>query len=395
MNEFPRLILNKGKDAAIRRMHPWVFSGAIHHAEGDPKDGDTVWIANKQGTVLATGHYHQGNITARLFAFSQVEPDAAFWNAKIQRALDLRTNLQLADSTETNAYRLIHAEGDGLPGLIIDMYNGVAVVQAHSIGMHKARHMITDALKACLGDRLTAVYDVSAKKLPKDYGMDVENAYLYGEASVPMEVSEHGYRFLVDWEKGQKTGFFLDQRDNRDLLRRYSEGKRVLNTFCYTGGFSVYSLAAGASHVDSVDASAGAMELCEQNIALNESTGEHHAHTSDVLAFLKENEEPYDTIILDPPAYAKNIKSRHRAVIGYKRLNIAGIKALKPGGILFTFSCSQVVNTLLFQNTVMAAALECGREVQILHRLSQPSDHPVSLFHPEGQYLKGLVLKVL
>lgn len=419
MNAIPRLILKKGKDAAILRKHPWVFSGAVANIDGDPQDGDCVFVTNSKEQVLGTGFFHDGKITAQLFAFEEVNPDQAFWNGKIQEAYTLRSSLNLVNNQTTKqpsnqaikvsdkgekstlskvegrtAYRLIHGEGDGMPGLIVDVYGQVAVYQAHSIGMHRNKDLIVSAIKSAMGDRLTAVYDASGRHLPPAYASAISDGYIFGEATSPAWIEEHGLKFAVDWEQGQKTGFFLDQRDNRALLQRYSKDARVLNTFCYTGGFSVHALAAGASHVDSVDSSATAMTMCSKNVEGNSFTGTHAAHTADVMDFLKESEEQYDTIILDPPAYAKTFKARHRAVIGYKRLNIAGMKKLKPGGVLFTFSCSQVVDTVLFQNTIMAAALESGREVQILHRLNQPADHPVSLYHPEGQYLKGLVLKV-
>jgi 23S rRNA (cytosine1962-C5)-methyltransferase len=395
MKEFPLLTLRKGKDAAILRKHPWVFSGAIHHIEGDPQDGDIIWLANHKKEILATGFFHEGKIKAQLFSFSKIDPTQEFWNEKIAQAWKLRQQLGLTDDSTTNAFRLIHGEGDGLPGLVVDIYDEVAVIQAHSIGMHLHKAFFATAIRQALGERIKAIYDASAQQLPADYAAGIQDEYLWGEADSPTEILENNLRFQVDWKHGQKTGFFLDQRENRALLARYAQGKKVLNTFCYTGGFSVYALDAGASQVDSVDSSAPAIALCEANVEVNSHADNHHAHRQDVMDFLKTTDANYDLVILDPPAYAKSFKARHRGVIGYKRLNKAGIQKLTPGGILFTFSCSQVVDPVLFQNTVIAAALETGRTVQILHRLTQPADHPVSLFHPEGQYLKGLVLRVL
>lgn len=395
MKEFPLLTLRKGKDAAILRKHPWVFSGAVHYIEGEPQDGDIIWLANHNKEVLATGFFHEGKIKAQLFAFEKIQPEQEFWNEKIATAWQLRQQIGILDDGTTNAFRLIHGEGDGLPGLIIDIYGEVAVIQAHSIGMHLHREQFTTAIREAMGDRIKAVYDASARQLPPHYAAGIKDGYLFGEAASPTQISENKLQFYIDWEHGQKTGFFLDQRNNRELLKRYAKGGKVLNTFSYTGGFSVYALEAGADHVDSVDSSAPAIALCEKNVEANAHKGSHDVYTEDVMDFLKTREQEYDLVILDPPAYAKSFKARHRGVIGYKRLNKAGIQKLKPGGILFTFSCSQVVDMVLFQNTVMAAALETGRTVQILHRLSQPADHPVSLFHPEGQYLKGLVMRIL
>ena len=315
---------------------------------------------------------------------------------KIREAYEIREALHLTNNPETNAYRLIHAEGDGLPGLILDHYAGVVILQAHSIGMHLARHEICAALHAVYGKNLLGVYDKSTGTLPREYAQGVENGYLVGE-NVPTEtlISEHGQRFYVNWETGQKTGFFLDQRENRHLLAHYTAGKMVLNAFCYSGGFSIYALHAGAKLVHSVDASKRAIELTERNVNLLENVeGEHVAYADDVLKFLKEPPAEYEVMVLDPPAFAKNVRARHNAVQGYKRLNAAGIKRIAKGGILFTFSCSQVVDAALFRNTILAAALEAGRPVRILHELTQAPCHPVNIFHPEVSYLKGLVLYV-
>ena len=399
---FSRIVLQAGKDQAVRRFHPWVFSGAVARIEGTVADGDVVEVVDKKNNHLGTGHYHNGSIVVRLFSFKPTPNDVAFWTEKLRAIRAVRAHLLPPD---TNCYRLIHGEGDGCSGLIIDVYNGVAVFQAHSIGMHRDRLTIVEGLKNVFGDELTAVYDKSTETLPDPYNRATTNGYLYGEATVPHAVQEYGHTFLIDWITGQKTGFFLDQRENRALLGRYSAGKRVLNAFCYSGGFSVYALAAGASLVHSVDVSQKAIDLTNRNVAANfGDTPAHEAYAQDVMAYLKENGpspggsspggQLYDVMVLDPPAFAKSLPARHRAVQGYKRLNAEGLRSMAKGGILFTFSCSQVVDRELFYNTVVAAAIEAGRQVRVLHHLSQPADHPVNLFHPEGSYLKGLVLWV-
>ena len=402
---FSKLYLQAGRDEAVRRFHPWVFSRAISRYEGNLTDGDVVEVFDNKNKYLATGHYHDGSIAVRLFSFNAttggpVTPDVPYWTDKLKHIRQIR---QAILTPSTNCYRLVHGEGDGCTGLIIDMYNGVAVLQAHSIGMHRERELITEALKNVFGEELTAVYDKSAETLPNaarpdEYGHTVTNGYLFGRTTVPHAAQENGHTFLIDWITGQKTGFFLDQRDNRDLLSKYSHGKRVLNAFCYSGGFSVYALRAGATLVHSVDSSQKAIDLTNRNVAANfgEDTvgGHHEAYTDDVMAFLKKHDHQYDVVVLDPPAYAKSLSARHRAVQGYKRLNAEGLRRVAKGGILFTFSCSQVVDRELFYNTIVAAAIEAGRQVRVLHHLSQPADHPVSLFHPEGSYLKGLVLWV-
>lgn len=388
------LVLKPGKEAFVRRFHPWIFSGAVAITEGRPTDGDVVQVFDHHRNFLATGHFHEGSIAVKILSFQPTDLDANFFTKKLTEARRVRGLLHLHDTT---AYRLVHGEGDGLPGLVIDWYDGVAVLQAHSVGMHRQRAAVVEALKNTFGDELKAVYDKSAETLPDRYAAGIENGYLFQgvETSLPHPVCENGHTFLIDWETGQKTGFFLDQRDNRALLARYAPGKRVLNAFCYSGGFSVYALAAGAALVHSVDASAKAMGLTERNIEANKPpSGIWGLFTDDVLKFLKAHDHQYDLVVLDPPAYAKSIEARHRAVQGYKRLNAEGIRRLAPGGILFTFSCSQVVDRELFYNTVVAAALEAGRPVRVLHQLSQAPDHPVNAFHPEGSYLKGLVLEV-
>lgn len=389
-----KVILKAKRAAAVERFHPWVFSGAIKNIEGNVEDGDVVEVYKADGTYLATGHYQEGSITVRLFSFQQVEPDQEFWNTRIAQALQYRRQLGLAANPQTNCYRLAHAEGDGLPGLIIDIYDKTAVVQCHSIGMHREMEKVSQALQYNFGGQLEAIYDKSAETLPSQYAESVENRYVFGQGA-PGPVREYGHAFQVDWEKGQKTGFFLDQRENRRLAGQYARDKKVLNAFCYSGGFSIYALQAGARLVDSVDTSKKAIGLAEANVALNGLPPERHrAHAQDVLDFLKSSDGDYELMIVDPPAFAKSLKKRHQAVQGYKRLNALAMSRLQPGGILFTFSCSQVVDQALFYNTIVAAALESGRRARVMHQLSQPADHPVSLFHSEGSYLKGLVLYV-
>ncbi len=406
---YAKVILNAGKEIAVKRLHPWVFSGAIARTEGNPDDGDIVEIFDKKLTYLATGHYYKGSIAVKIFSYIQTEISENFWLGKLQIAANLRTEIIFENRGEaTNCYRLIHGEGDGFPGLILDFYKGVVVFQAHTIGMWREKEKIVAGLQQIYGEKLLAVYDKSKETLPTEFGKGMENSYLFTHSNTheraanrithslpPHEVSENDHKFLIDWETGQKTGFFLDQRDNRALLGQYAKGKSVLNAFCYSGGFSVYALKAGAKLVHSVDVSKKAVELVEQNVALNfGETNKHKAYAEDVMGFLKQSENTYDVIVLDPPAYAKSIAKRHNAVQGYKRLNIEGLKRLAKGGILFTFSCSQVVDRELFYNTIMSAALEVGRQVRVLHHLTQGADHPVNLFHPEGSYLKGLVLYV-
>lgn len=388
-------ILHRGKDAALRRYHPWVFSGAIHHWQGSPEDGDVVEVHSFAGEYLGTGHYQDGSIKVRVFSFTATDAGTDFWEARFRNALHLRRASGIIRPGHTDCYRLVHGEGDGLPGLIIDVYGRTAVLQCHSIGMHRGRMQLAEALQRVLGPDLEAVYDKSAEALPSAYGGGVKPAYLYGH-SAPGMTHENGLAFWVDWESGQKTGFFLDQRDNRELLRRYAHGKTALNAFSYTGGFSVYALAAGAVQVDSVDSSAKAMELAERNVSLNSmEPARHRGIVSDVPRFLQGAEpDHYDLMVVDPPAFAKSLEKRHNAVQAYKRLNALAMRKIRRGGILFTFSCSQVVDRELFYHTIVAAALETGRPVRVLHHLRQPADHPVSLFHPEGEYLKGLVLEV-
>jgi 23S rRNA (cytosine1962-C5)-methyltransferase len=389
-----KIILKSKRDASVRRLHPWIFSGGVKEAVGYPIDGDLVEVYSNRGDFLASGHYRKGSIMVRIISFKPIPIDDDFWKSRLQQALDYRIVAGIIDQPGTDCFRLIHAEGDGLPGLIVDVYGDTAVIQCHSIGMYKAIDSIQKAITVVLGDRIQHIYNKSKETLPNEFAITMENSFLKGTASSGT-VSEHGLPFKVNWEEGQKTGFFLDQRDNRQLLKTFAANKKVLNTFCYTGGFSVYALAGGAREVHSVDVSAKAMELTDTNVALNPQQGAHQSFTEDVMQFLKSADEDYELMVVDPPAFAKSLKKRHNAIQGYKRLNALAMQKIKPGGILFTFSCSQVVSAQLFQDTMVAAAIEAGRQVRIMHRLSQPSDHPVSLFHPEGSYLKGLVLHVL
>lgn len=394
-NAYPALSLKKEKERSVQRFHPWIFSGAIQSFDPSLKDGDITEVFDYRGNFLCTGHFFHGSISVKILSFEQLVIDQDFWDLKIRKALDLRKRISLISNPQTNCFRLIHAEGDNCPGLIVDIYAQSAVVQCHSIGMHRHILEIAQALKNNL-PFLESIYDKSKENLPAEYATGVENKYLLGSGREIIAM-ENGHLFYIDVERGQKTGFFLDQRDNRQLLSAYVKGKKVLNTYSYSGGFSVYALNACAESVTSVDVSKNAVELVERNISLNFGPGEqvHQAITMDVFDFFKKDGQTYDVIILDPPAFAKSISKRHNAVQAYKRLNLEGLKNLEGGGILFTFSCSQVVDRELFTATVMSAAIEAGREVKILHLLSQPPDHPINIFHPEGSYLKGLVLYVV
>ena len=388
-----KIILKKGKEYSIERFHPWIFSGAIQSTEGELTDGCWVEVYSYKKKILGRGHYQKGSITVRMLSF-QAELPSNFWVGMIRGALQLRKSSAMP-SDSTNAYRLIHGEGDGLPGLIIDYYNGIAVMQAHSVGMHVDRMDIVNALKQNLSEDLKAVYYKSQATLPGKDRNPLTDEYLFGMSAVPHLINENENKFFVDWEEGQKTGFFLDQRENRKLLTHFSKGKKVLNTFCYSGGFSIYALTAGAALVHSVDSSEKAIDLTRKNIELNGfSAMEHLCFAEDVFHFMKDNENQYDVIILDPPAFAKHRDARHQAVKGYQRLNAEAMKIINPGGIIFTFSCSQVVDKKLFYDTIVSAAIQAGRQIKVLHHLSQAPDHPVSIFHPEGEYLKGLVLYV-
>lgn len=393
MLQYPKITLLKGKEISIIRKHHWIFSGAIDKKDSNLENGQLVQVFSAREIFLGIGHYQNGSIMVRMISFEEAPIDLDFWEKRIGLAFAMRKSLLLTDSQETNVYRLIHAEGDGLPGLIIDFYNGTAVIQAHSIGMVQHFDDLSKALQKVYGDGLKAVYDKSAETLPKNLP-GIQNKLLFGTPETN-QVQEYGCTYAIDWEHGQKTGFFVDQRENRKLFGTYAKGKKVLNAFCYSGGFSVSALNAGAKEVHSVDISAKAIALTEENVALNPGfEGRHKAIVADVVEYIREIDLDYDLIVLDPPAFAKNIKSRHNAIKAYKKLNTETLKHIKSGGILFTFSCSQVIDKQLFANTITAAAIESGRNVRILHYLSQPADHPINIFHQETEYLKGLVLYV-
>lgn len=394
-----KVILKRGREESLKRFHPWVFSGAIAQITGNPAEGDVVGVYASDGTFLACGHYQIGSIAVRVLSFDSdvLKPD--FWKAMLSRALEERKTLGLSGQGRTTCYRLVHGEGDNLPGLIIDWYDGVCVMQAHSAGMFRSRLQITDALKEVYGDELKAVYDKSSGTAPFKSGLDLVDGYTYrrdGFNDDSQTVLEYGHKFQVNWTDGQKTGFFLDQRENRHLVEKYVSGRNVLNLFCYTGGFSVYALCGGASHVDSVDSSRRAMDLVDKNIVLNGfSAGQHEGFCCDAIDFLKNVPEgKYDMMIVDPPAFAKHRGALHNALRAYQRLNAAAISKVASGGLVFTYSCSQVVDKETFALTVFSAAAQTGRSVRILDRLNQPGDHPVNIYHPEGEYLKGLLLYV-
>jgi 23S rRNA (cytosine1962-C5)-methyltransferase len=391
---FAKIILKSGKDQSLLRFHPWVFSGAIKDTVGFPAEGDVVEVYSNKDEFLAIGHYQIGSITVRLFSFKQVEPNFSFWKDKIQQAYNLRVALGLAGSETTNVYRLVNAEGDGMPGLIIDFYNGTVVMQMHSIGMFRIREELAQVLKEVYGNGLTAVYDKSEGTIPFKAHINPKNGYVWGEGQ-PEAVSEYSNLFRVDWVEGQKTGFFIDQRENRRLVESYSNHKDVLNVFGYTGGFSIYALRGNARTVHSVDSSQKAIDLTNENVALNfPDCSNHESFCVDAFDYLDTIDDKYDLIILDPPAFAKHFNVLNNALQGYKRINAKAIKKIRPGGILFTFSCSQVVDKDTFRTTIFSAAASTGRNVRILHQMTQPADHPVNIYHPEGEYLKGLVLYV-
>jgi 23S rRNA (cytosine1962-C5)-methyltransferase len=394
MDGIPKVIISSGKDNALKRFHPWVFSGAIKKITGEVHEGGVVEVYSNQNEYLGTGHYQEGSIAVRIFSFKQINPDKHFWKSKIENAYQYRKSIGIIGKEDTNVYRLVFGEGDGLPGLVMDYYNGSVVFQAHSIGMHKEREHITEALKEVYGDKLKAVYDKSKESLAGRYSDGIENGYLFG-SDMEKQVIENGHLFKIDWEEGQKTGFFVDQRENRSLVAQYAPGRKVLDCFCYAGGFSVYALKAGAADVHSVDSSKTAIRLTDNNIELNfGQEAKQTSHATDAFDYLKAKQGEYDMMILDPPAFAKHREARHHAVMGYKRLNALAISGIKPGGIIFTFSCSQVVDKYLFHGAITAAAIEAGRNVRIMRYMSQPADHPIGIFHPEGEYLKGMVLFV-
>ncbi|SHE43807.1 SAM-dependent methyltransferase [Mariniphaga anaerophila] len=391
---YVKVVLKSGKDQSLKRFHPWVFSGAIKKIYGQVSEGDLVEVFSNKDEFLGIGHYQIGSIAIRIVSFVKAEPDYNFWKTKIQKAWDYRKSLGFDKKSDTNVFRLIHAEGDGLPGLIVDFYNGTAVLQMHSVGMHLIREDLVKALQEVLGDKLKAVYDKSEKTLPFKAEIQPKDALLFGTPE-SNEVLEYGLKFKVDWETGQKTGFFIDQRENRLLVQHYSQNRDVLNMFGYTGGFSVYAMQGGARLVHSVDASAKAIDLTNENVALNFPEDERHeAFTADAFEFLKDIQNKYDIIILDPPAFAKHRSNLPQALQGYKRINTRAFEQIRSGGILFTFSCSQVVSKERFREAVFSAAAIAGRTVRVMHQLTQPADHPVNIYHPEGEYLKGLVLYV-
>ena len=392
--EYCKVFLKPKKEESLLRFHPWVFSGAIQAIEGDPAEGDVVEVYGADHRFLATGHYQIGNIAVRVLSFTPRVIDEAFWTERVQTAYALRKTLRLAGVEGNDTFRLVHGEGDNLPGLVIDMYAHTAVMQAHSVGMHYARHAIAHALRTVMGDASRNIYYKSETTLPFKANLEDENGYLYGGENEEI-ATENGLRFYVDWQKGQKTGFFVDQRENRGLLERYAPGRSVLNMFCYTGGFSFYAMRGGAKLVHSVDSSAKAIALTRKNVELNfPGDPRHEAYAEDAFKFLRKMGDKYDLIILDPPAFAKHKNVLRNALQGYRKLNAIAFEKIRPGGILFTFSCSQVVSKEQFRLAVFSAAAQSGRSVRILHQLTQPADHPVNIYHPEGEYLKGLVLYV-
>ena len=391
---YKKVYLKPGKEESLKRFHPWVFSGAIAKVEGEPEEGEIVDVYTSKKEFIACGHFQIGSIAVRVLSFRQEEIGHDFWKHRLEVALDLRRSLNLVDNPENNTYRLVHGEGDNLPGLIIDVYGQTAVMQAHSAGMHVYRMEIADALSEVMGDIVKHIYYKSETTLPYKADLGPENGFIKGGS--PENVAlENGLKFHVDWLKGQKTGFFVDQRENRHLLERYSKGRNVLNMFCYTGGFSFYAMRGGANLVHSVDSSAKAIDLTNQNVELNfPGDQRHQAFAEDAFKYLDRMGDQYDLIILDPPAFAKHRDALRNALRGYSKLNAKAFEKIKPGGILFTFSCSQVVDKKDFRNAVFTAAAQSGRSVRILHQLTQPGDHPVNIYHPEGEYLKGLVLYV-
>ena len=392
---YKKVFLKPGKEESLKRFHPWVFSGAIARVEGEPEEGEVVDVYTSKKEFIACGHFQIGSIAVRVLSFRQEPIDHAFWVRRLQVAKDLRCALGVLGNPQNNTYRLVHGEGDNLPGLIIDVYDHTAVMQAHSAGMHLDRMVVAEALEEVMGDVIQHIYYKSETTLPfKADLLATENGFLKGGS--PENVAmENGLKFHVDWLKGQKTGFFVDQRENRALLERYAKGRNVLNMFCYTGGFSFYAMRGGANLVHSVDSSAKAIELTNENVSLNfPGDTRHQAFAEDAFKFLDRMGDQYDLIIIDPQAFAKQRDALRNALRGYTKLNAKAFEKIRPGGILFTFSCSQVVNKQDFRNAVFTAAAQSGRSVRILHQLTQPGDHPVNIYHPEGEYLKGLVLYV-
>ena len=399
MSKLACVHLRRGKEESLLRRHPWVFSGAIDHiAEGDKAltEGDVVDVITKGGEFIARGHYQIGSIAVRVLTFENEAIDAKWWEERIAHAKALRESLGMVNNADTTCYRLVHGEGDLLPGLVVDIYDRTAVVQCHSVGMYHSRMLIAEAIRKAYGEEIEAIYDKSSQTLPFKADLGAIDGYLWGRSENPdAVVLENGLKFKVNWEEGQKTGFFIDQRVNRDLVRQYSRGRRVLNTFCYTGGFSVAALAGGAKEVVSIDLSERAVKLADENVRLNfGDEAKHEAIACNAVEYLKDIDSDYDLIILDPPAFAKHHKVLGNALQGYKKINARALQKIRPGGILFTFSCSQAVSRELFRTTIFTAAAIAGRKVRIIGQLTQPADHPINIYHPEGEYLKGLVVYV-
>lgn len=391
---YKQVYLKPRKQESLLRFHPWIFSGALAGMDDGIEEGEVVRVITHEGQFIAVGHYQIGSIAVRVLSFRDITIDGAFWRSRLEAALLMRQRIGIADNPNNNTFRLVHGEGDNLPGLIIDCYGETAVMQAHSVGMHYCRQEICDALIDVMGGRIKNVYYKSETTLPYKAHLGEEDGFIHGRTDDNVAV-ENGLKFRVDWLRGQKTGFFVDQRENRSLLEKYATGKSVLNMFCYTGGFSVYAMRGGAKLVHSVDSSAKAIELTNANVALNfPGDSRHEAFCEDAFKYLDNNNDKYDLIILDPPAFAKHRGALHNALKGYTRLNVKGLERIRKGGILFTFSCSQVVTKDNFRNAVFTAAAQTGRKVRILHQLHQPADHPINIYHPEGEYLKGLVLYV-
>ena len=391
---YRKVYLKKGKEESLKRFHPWIFSGAIQSTEGELEEGEVVRVITAGGEFIAVGHYQIGSIAVRVLSFSDVTIDDEFWSSRLRSAFRMRQSIGIVDNPHNNTYRLVHGEGDNIPGLVIDVYGDTAVMQAHSVGIHQQRLAIARCLVEVVGDRVKNVYYKSETTLPYKADLGQEDGFIVGGSDDNVAM-ENGLKFHVDWLKGQKTGFFVDQRENRSLLERFSSGKKVLNMFCYTGGFSFYAMRGGAELVHSVDSSAKAIELTTRNVEMNfPGDTRHEAFCEDAFKYLDRMGDRYDLIILDPPAFAKHRGALHNALKGYTRLNQKAFEKIQPGGILFTFSCSQVVTKDNFRNAVFTAAALAGRKVRILHQLHQPADHPVNIFHPEGEYLKGLVVYV-
>ena len=394
LQKMKNVYLRKGKEESLKRFHPWVFSGAIMKMEEGIKEGDIVDVIAFDGTFLGRGHYQIGSIAVRILTFDDEPINMAFWKKRLRSALNMRISIDIVDNNNNDTYRLVHGEGDNLPGLVIDCYGKTAVMQAHSVGMHYHRKDIVAALVDVMDGRIQNVYYKSETTLPYKADLEQENGFLYGETDENI-ATENGLKFQVDWLRGQKTGFFVDQRENRSLLEKYSKDKKVLNMFCYTGGFSFYAMRGGAELVHSVDSSAKAIELTSKNVELNfPNDNRHQAFCDDAFKYLEKAGKNYDLIILDPPAFAKHRAALHNALKGYTRLNAKAFEKIKPGGVVFTFSCSQAVTKEHFRNAVFTAAAQAKRNVRILHQLHQPADHPVNIYHPEGEYLKGFVLYV-